>query len=326
MSDILFLVIENYIKTGQPVGSKKVHECMENPPSAATIRNEMANLTVLGLLEQPHVSSGRVPSLNGYRFYVNYLIQNKKLDDYEKNYIYGMFDDISYDPESIIKESCKVLSNITNTTVISTAPPIGDSFVEEIKFVQVGLRTVILILISSSGMIQNQIFNCEFEINDGILEMFKKAVNSELKGKKIKSLVMHKIIVDKDIIIVPAFEAAFKAVKKACDINVVVKGQKFLFDFYDHYSAFSILDLIEKKEFNDFLFSSSNDMKIYIGNDCGIDILSKCCIIVEKYNVGTNQGVIASIGSINMNYSDVISKMKLIKNIIQELFIKIMSL
>lgn len=326
MSDILFLVIENYIKTGQPVGSKRICECMENPPSAATIRNEMANLTVLGLLEQPHVSSGRVPSLDGYRFYINYLIHNKKLDDYEKNYIYGMFDDISYDPESIIKESCKVLSNITNTTVISTAPPIGDSFVKEIKFVQVGLRTVILILISSSGMIQNQIFNCEFEINDAILEMFKKAINSELKGKKIKSLVMHKIADSKDIVIVPAFEAAFKAVKKACKIQVVVKGEKFLFDFYDHCSAFSILDLIEKKEFNDFLFSSSNDMKIYIGNDCGIDIFSKSCIIVEKYNVGINQGVIASIGSINMNYSDVISKMKFIKNIVQELFIKIMSL
>ena len=175
-------------------------------------------------------------------------------------------------------------------------------------------------------MVQNQIFNCEFEINDGILEMFKKAVNSELKGKKIKSLVMHRIVVNKDIIIVPAFEAAFKAVKKACQIQIVIKGEKFLFDFYDHCSAFSVLDLIEKKEFNDFLFSSSNDMKIYIGNDCGIDVFSKSCIIVEKYSVGINQGVIVSIGPINMNYSDVISKMKFIKNIIQELFVKIMSL
>ena len=330
MSEILFLVVENYIRMGEPVGSKKICECMKNPPSAATVRNEMASLSALGLLEQPHISSGRVPTLDGYRFYINYLVPKKRLSDYEKNYIYGMFDDISYDPESILGKSCEILSKITDCTIVSSAPPIGDAFVREIKFVKVGLRTVVLILVTSSGMVQNQIFNCEFEVNDKILEMFRISVNSEFEGKKIKLLVdeMYRIVLskeNKDMFIVPAFEATFKAIKKACKIQIIVKGEKSLFNFQTPLDAFSILDFINDKKFSDFLFSSSNNIKVYIGNDCGMDIFSNCSIIVKKYNVGNHQGVISSISSTNVNYSDIISKINCISNIVQGLFSKIIS-
>lgn len=330
MSEILFLVVENYIKVGEPVGSRKICECMHNPPSAATVRNEMASLSALGLLEQTHISSGRIPTLDGYRFYINYLITKKKLSNYEKSYIYGMFDDISYDPEGIIKKSCEVLSKITDCTVISATPPIGDAFVRDIKFVKVGLRTVVLILITSSGMVQNQIFNCDFEINDRILDMFRIAVNSEFEGRKIKLLAdeAHRIVSsneNKDMLIIPAFEAAFKAIKKACQIQLVVKGERFLFDFLTPNDSFSILDFIYEKKFSDFLFSSSNDIKIYIGSDCGIDKFSNCSIVIKKYNVGIYQGVISSIGPTNMNYSDVIAKVSCISGIVQELFAKIIS-
>jgi len=83
-SKILSAIIENYIKVGIPVGSETVCRLMKNPPSSATVRNEMALLSMLGLLEQPHVSSGRIPTIEGYRFYINYLMSEKKLSDFVK--------------------------------------------------------------------------------------------------------------------------------------------------------------------------------------------------------------------------------------------------
>ncbi len=330
MSKILAIIVEKYVKIGHPIGSKKVCELMGNSISAATIRNDMASLTALGFLEQPHISAGRIPSVNGCRFYVNNLMNFKILSDYEKHCICGMIKNVTLDPESIIQESCDVLSKITKCAVAFAAPPVGDSYVKEIKFVRVGLRTIVLILVTSSGMIQNQIFNCKFEVSSEILEIFKKAVSSKFKGKLLKSLLfdMQKIIFAqeiKDMIIIPAFEATLRAVKKVCQLKTGVRGEKFLFDFEEPSDALSILEVIEKKKFNDFLFSSSNKIKIYVGDDCKMEEFSGCCLAVEKYNVGIHEGAISVISPIRVDYSDIIAKMNYITEIIQSMFSEIMN-
>lgn len=304
---------------------------MKNAPSSATIRNEMVSLSMLGFLAQPHVSSGRIPTVEGYRFYINYLMHEKKLSDYEKNYILSMFNNIiSYDPESIIKKACDILSKITNCTVIFTAPPVGNAVLKDIKFVKVGLRTVVLLLVISSGMIQNQVFNCSFEINESILNMFKMALN-EFKGKSINSLniEMDKILFardTKDIIMIPAFEAVFRAIKKSCQVHIEIKGEKFLFNFQDLKKVFEILDLLHAKKFSDFIFSSTNSLKIYVGNDCNMDVFSNCSIIVKKYNIGIYKGAIAVIGPTRLDYSDIASKVNYVTEIVQNMFRNIMSL
>lgn len=329
-SKILSAIIENYIKVGIPVGSETVCRLMKNPPSSATVRNEMVLLSMLGLLEQPHVSSGRIPTIEGYRFYINYLMHEKKLSDYEKNYILSMFNDISYDPESIIKKACDVLSKIINCTVVFAVPPVFESVVKDIKFVKVGLRTVVLLLITSSGMIQNQVFNCSFEVNDSILNMFKMAL-SEFRGKSISSLnsEMDKILFareTKDIVMVPAFEAVFRAVKKSCQTHIEIKGEKFLFDFQDFQKAFEILDLFQTKKFADFIFSSINNLKIYLGSDSNMDVFSDCSIIVKKYDIGAYQGAIAAIGPTRIDYSDITAKISYMAEVVRNMFLKIMSL
>ena len=290
----------------------------------------MVLLSMLGLLEQPHVSSGRIPTIEGYRFYINYLMSEKKLSDYEKNYILSMFNDISYDPESIIKKACDVLSKIINCTVVFAVPPVFESVVKDIKFVKVGLRTVVLLLITSSGMIQNQVFNCSFEVNDSILNMFKMAL-SEFRGKSISSLnsEMDKILFareTKDIVMVPAFEAVFRAVKKSCQTHIEIKGEKFLFDFQDFQKAFEILDLFQTKKFADFIFSSINSLKIYLGSDSNMDVFSDCSIIVKKYDIGAYQGAIAAIGPTRIDYSDITAKISYMAEVVRNMFLKIMSL
>ena len=321
---VLMSVVEKHIQTGEPVGSKTVCEMLLNPPSASTIRNEMMSLTALGLLEQPHISAGRVPTVNGYKLYVNNILYSP-LSKSEQNYIYGMFTGMSLDPESVLKESCSILSKITNCMVVFAPPPVGESFVKEVRFIKIGNHTSMLILITSSGMIQNQLFNCEFEINDDILYAFTNSVNKEFQNQKLKVLFsnMHKIMFakeNKDIIISSAFKAAFSAISKVCENHVGIEGKKKLFDFQSVSRSFEILNFIEDKKFSEFIFSSSVKIKIYIGDDTNIDAFSDCAVIVEKYNAGENMGAITIVGPVRINYNDVISKLNYIVCILQNMF------
>ena len=322
---ILISIVERYIQTGRPVGSKAIYELLEDSPSPSTIRNEMASLTAMGFLEQPHVSSGRVPSVNGYKVYIN-NIPYGDISETEKNYIYGMFSGSSFDPESVLREASEVLSKITNCTIVFAAPPVGDSLVREVKFIKIGKRTPMLILITSSGMVQNQIFNCDFDINDDILHMFEKSVNEEFRNRKIKDLLLdaNKIIFNKDskdIIITSAFKASFSAVKKICQNRVGVEGKKRLFQFQEVPRAFEILNFVEEEDFSKFIFSSSSKIKVYLGNDSKIDIFSECSVVVEKYRVSElNEGAIIVVGPVRMNYPDVISKLDYIVRIIEGIF------
>lgn len=321
---VLISVVERYIQTGEPVGSKTVCEMLVNPPSSSTIRNEMASLTALGLLEQPHISAGRIPTINGYKLYVN-NISYKSLSKSEQDYIYGMFTGMSLDPESILKESCNILSKITNCMVVYAPPPVGESFVKEIRFIKISTHTSMLILITSSGMVQNQLFNCEFEINDEVLYAFTNSVNKKFKNQKLKVLFadMQKIIFskeEKDIIITSAFRAAFSAISKICENHVGIAGKQNLFHFQSVSRSFDILNFIEDKKFSEFIFSSSSKIKIYIGDNSYIDSLSDCAVIVEKYNAGENVGAITIVGPIRINYNDVISKLDYIVYILQNMF------
>jgi len=154
---------------------------------------------------------------------------------------------------------------------------------------------------------------------------------NEFKGKSINSLniEMDKILFardTKDIVLVPAFEAVLRAVKKSCQVHIEIKGEKFLFDFQDFQKAFKILDLFQKKEFSDFIFSSINSLKIYLGNDSNMDLFSDCSIIVKKYGIGAYQSVIAVIGPTRINYSDIVAKVSYIAEVVQNMFLEIMSL
>jgi len=325
---ILSVVTEIYVKSGQPVGSKAVCENLKNSPSAATVRSEMSYLTILGLLEQPHISSGRVPSVEGYKLYLNSCMKKKDLSDEEKNFIYGMFKEKVSDPESIIIEASKVLSKITGCAVVFTAPSVGNAFVKEIKFVKIGLRTAMLILITSAGMVQNQIFNCGFEITEDVLLVFKRVIQEKFKNVMLKDLLpnMHGMIFGKevkDIVIVPAFEAAFYAVKRAYQLQIGIEGHRNLFNFSNLVDAFSILDFVNNKEaMAKFLFSSSKKIKTYVGGESSIRVFKNCSVIVGKYLINMQQGAIATISSTRLDYSDTIAKLGYILDIVQDMFVE----
>ena len=171
---ILAQIVENYISTGEPVGSKTICESSDLSFSSATIRNEMAELVSYGYLIQPHVSSGRVPSNRGYRLYINRLMPEKPLESDEKSIINGALSSASMDPEDLLEAAADILAEITGFTAVMTTPLNQNSKILSIKFVQISRRGGMLVLVTSSGMVKNKLFRREYDLNEEILKMFEK--------------------------------------------------------------------------------------------------------------------------------------------------------
>ncbi|MGN1041709.1 MAG: heat-inducible transcriptional repressor HrcA, partial [Acutalibacteraceae bacterium] len=253
---ILSTIVEKYVDSGLPVGSKLVCEDLKFSVSSATVRSEMADLADSGYLLQPHVSAGRIPSHQGYRLYINKLMPKKLLPVDEKVFVNGTLRLASTDPEKLLESAAKVLSDITSLTAIVTAPPSGESCVKDIAFVEIGKQTAMLTLMTTDGMVKNKIFRCEFEINEDVLRMFSGILNGKFRGEKMKDVTPEfiDILVGKDrelaFLLLPVIDALMETAKEVCEIKVKIYGQKNLLSIpgITTETVINIFNFLENKE------------------------------------------------------------------------------
>ena len=177
---ILQAVIEAYIQTGEPVGSKALCELLDVSVSSATIRNEMASLSELGLLEQPHTSAGRIPTQFGYRLYINELMRPKPLSDEEMRYIDGYLSEYADDPDLLLEKAAEMLAEMTKYAAISTTPTNRDATIQRIQLVQTGPHTAMLVLTTSTGAVKSKLFRTNYLLNSDILRMFSNVLNEKM--------------------------------------------------------------------------------------------------------------------------------------------------
>ena len=177
---ILQAVIEAYIQTGEPVGSKALCELLDVSVSSATIRNEMASLSELGLLEQPHTSAGRIPTQFGYRLYINELMKPKPLSDEEMRYIDGYLSEYADDPDLLLEKAAEMLAEMTKYAAISTTPTNRDATIQRIQLVQTGPHTAMLVLTTSTGTVKSKLFRTNYLLNSDILRMFSNVLNEKM--------------------------------------------------------------------------------------------------------------------------------------------------
>ena len=179
---ILSAVVENFIKTGEPVGSKTLIDETDLKVSSATVRNDMADLTQKGYLVQPHTSAGRIPTQQGYRYYVDNLMKIVAVSQRGRELVEDKLYRNAESPENILKSAADLLSELTGLTAVATAPNSAESRIHKISFVQTGSHTAMTVVIASNGIIKNQLFRCEFIITPEILEVFDKALNELFDG------------------------------------------------------------------------------------------------------------------------------------------------
>ena len=167
---ILQAVVDEYIVTGEPVGSKAIMKHVK--ASSATIRNEMAELEKQGYLEQPHTSAGRVPTYSGYRMYVDTLMERDPLTDEEKRRLDGMLDEDAATEEELVNSASLALSQLTQcaSVVASSAPKF--SLISKVEVIPTGKRMYVILMITSNGKIKNKVCRLEFDLTNEQLEFF----------------------------------------------------------------------------------------------------------------------------------------------------------
>ena len=300
-------------------------EDLEFSFSSATIRNEMAGLAELGYLFQPHVSSGRVPSHQGYRLYINRLMSKKPLSLDEKIFINGMLNHSSADPEKLLESASKVLSEITNFTAIVTTPPSGESRVRDITFVGIGRRSAMLVLMISDGMVKNKIFRCDYDLNAEILHMFSGVLNGKFRGEKLKDITPEfiNILVGEDrelaMLLLPVIDVLMETAKEACEVEIKIYGQKNLLSIpgITTDTVVNIFDFLEDKQkvFN-LLDSGSYGMKFTVGEENEYMQLHDASVISTHYNIGGKFGAIGIIGPTRMDYGKIYSQIEYVSSLI----------
>lgn len=318
---ILAQIVESYISTGEPVGSKTICESSDLSFSSATIRNEMAELVSYGYLIQPHVSSGRVPSNRGYRLYINRLMPEKPLESDEKSIINGALSSASMDPEDLLEAAADILAEITGFTAVMTTPLNQNSKILSIKFVQISRRGGMLVLVTSSGMVKNKLFRLEYDLNEEILKMFEKVLEEEFKGKFLSEITPETVNIltpsgiSTPMMLFPIMKVFLEAVKEAYEVKVKICGQKNLLSIpgINLETVIDIFNFLDEKEKVLKLFSKEKyGVNFIVGEENEYQQLKNSSICFSRYSVAERFGFLGIIGPTRMDYSNVNAKLRYI--------------
>lgn len=185
--EIFKCIVEEFINNAEPVGSKTLMDKYHLPYSSATIRNDMAVLEELGYLEKQHTSSGRIPSTKGYQFYCEHLLE-KKVDDEIRNALSTIFETNTMGVDEIIKQSCDIISEMTNLTTGMLGPDASKLTLEHIKLFELDDRTAVCIFVANNGHTESKTFNFSNQTQVKDLENCVEILNDRLKGTTISEL------------------------------------------------------------------------------------------------------------------------------------------
>ena len=323
---LLEIIIEEYTATAEPVGSLKLAKDLGL--SSATIRNEMAALEKLGLLEQPHTSAGRIPTTEGYRWYVDQIISEKTLLPKEKASIDKMLSNDVVKFENLIKEATQVLSRLTNYASIAVSPEIDDCTVEEIKLVKLGTNKLMIILLADNGMVKETVITNENQIPDENVQIFNNYLNYKLRGMNFRDIydnitpyIENELNNINDNIVPLIVELNNLLTNKA---EVIVDGASNMLALPELKKSETLekfLNVIETKDILKELAKTGYDgnINVYIGQETSIDDLKDFTIITYKQKINEKEvGTIGIIGPKRMDYKKVIPTIKYIGDMLQE--------
>ncbi|WP_312094995.1 heat-inducible transcriptional repressor HrcA [Aminipila sp.] len=316
---ILQAIIADFIRTGEPVGSRTLSKKYELGVSPATIRNEMSDLEDMGFLTHPHTSAGRVPSDKAYRLYVNELMSKKELTVEEKQIISDKLHSDMSEFEKTIQHAARLLSEITNLTSFAMTPKPDEDILRFINILPVDNETVVLMIVAESGKVSNTALKLKTPYTRDNLELLSKSMTYNFRGKTVSEALTGDIIqcLEEDLAamgalaenIMPNF---MKTLEKMLNVNLYMDGLANIFsipEYNDIDKAKMFLELLGKKEdFTKKLINRENGVIITIGNENADDMMQECSLITATYHIdGKLVGKIGVIGPTRMKYDEVTS-------------------
>lgn len=310
---ILASVVDEYVRTGEPVGSKAVSNLANINVSAATIRNDMAVLEQLGYLEQPHTSAGRVPTFMGYRLYIDKLMSPSVLSDEEKLRLDEMLGDNNTPEEMLVQNAATALTELTQcAAVVSNAAP-RFSVISKVEVIPTGKRIYVILLITSNGSIKNKACRLEFDLNHEQLDFFTHYIEENLHGISIDELSDE--MLDKMVAAMSTYMVTLSPlIKGICELSEDLKhveltvsgGEKLL--SCDELDKMEVVRFIEhKNDFTTLLDDTFSGIMVKFGAENDGFVIGNSSMIVSKYRKsGKEAGSIGIIGPMRVDYKKII--------------------
>ena len=319
---ILQAIIDEYINTAEPVSSGVIEKKYRLGCSSATIRNEMVELEKAGYLEKPHTSSGRVPSAKGYRFYVDELIKEDDISLQEIKYIQSKLETKVNEIEELTRIATSTLSDVTHYTSVSIGPRANFQNIEEVKFVLLGNRMLMAVILTDTGIVKETIIKFDEDITEEQVNTLNIIFNNKLKGKPLGEIdkpLEEYIFSEMNYslnVIKPIMQQLDRVINE--DSNLYLEGANKSFELPEFKSlevARNFINLIDTKEVMRDLLNTgfAKDINVYIGDENNNEQLKDFSIITFKHRYQNKDlGTIGIIGPKRMDYSKVISVMKYI--------------
>ncbi len=324
---ILQAIINDYINTAEPVGSRTIAKKYDLGISSATIRNEMADLEDMGYLEHLHSSSGRKPSDKGYRLYVDKLMQLPQLSIEEENMIKGqLLHTALFEVDKIVKQATQLLSELTKLTCIVRTPSSYMSYIKSIQLVNVDSNNVLAVIITDTGLIKNTIIRVKKSISSEMLVRLSSLLNARLKNltiEEINLVVINNIKIDLanyEEIFDAIIPALYESLNSPQSSEIYLEGTTNIFNYPEYNDierAREFLYLLNNKDNIKGLLANTNSISISIGGENFIEGAKDCSIVSGIYSIGERPlGAIGVIGPTRIPYSKVVSLLtKIVKEI-----------
>lgn len=318
---VLQAIVEEYIRTAEPVSSNAIMNLEGLECSSATIRNEMAELEKLGYIEKTHISSGRVPSEKGYRFYVDELLEDDKITVDEIEYISDKLETKVNELEDLTQIASSTISEITHYTTVSIGPNTDVQLIENIKFVLLSPRMMMAVILTDNGLVKETIIKFDEDITENQVNTLNYMFNNKLKGEPITKIdkPLEKYLVDEMKYSVNLIKPIIVQMKKVVEEEKVhLEGTKQLFELPEFNSlevAKNFVNILDEKELMADMLNNgyAKDINIYIGEENEKEELKDFSVVTFKHRIGNKDlGTIGIIGPKRMDYSKVISVMKYI--------------
>lgn len=319
---ILKHIVEHFIKTAQPVGSQTLIDEYHLPYSGATLRNEMLNLEQAGFLEKAHISSGRIPSSDGYRFYCEHLRDREVGEDFKLN-LQRVLDEQAKSIEDVIKESSQILSHMTSLVSVVLGPRTKEERLASIQLVPLSEKTATVVFVTNRGYVENKTFVISEQMSMNEVAKYLKIFSDRLVGTPIHDLIekmeaikpiINGFALDHEVI----YKALFEVFVRFANERLSLYGQRELFNqpefskdaeqikkFINLLESPQNLLALEKNADRDY---KEGNISIHIGsvNEDDPDV----SIVSAKINFGNEPGTISILGPTRMDYDKVVSSLE----------------
>ncbi len=326
--EILGAIVDEYILTAEPVGSKTLVEKYRLPYSSATIRNEMSELELLGYLEKTHTSSGRVPSTQGYRYYVENIMV-EKMDEKLELVLREVFSDRAMKIEEVIKRSCDILSQMTNLTSLVLGPEAHTQTLEHIDLFPIDQNQAVAVFITNTGHTENRLFTFDEQVTVEELASCCKILNERLSGTPLFEIktklnlikpILAKSIRKYEVV----FEAFFNAFLKFASDNYYTSGQNNLLnqpEFADIAKLKQLLGMFENSAIWREIGQDRNALKLTHSDHSSLVWMDDVAIVTSTFNLNNDEsGQLMVVGPSRMEYNRVVALMEFMSKAIEKIY------